>query len=741
MLSKPSIEKEPGSVIDSFSLSRWLGGENSRGSKAAVAAADRSSRSLDGIDKRRGHGAAGCLKWTPEAKARGAEGRDLGQLGIIRTISKTSPSGQSHDRPKLRQLFAYLIIIDFESTCWKDGRKCYSQEIIEFPAVLLNTSNGEIESEFHMYVQPQEHPILSEFCTELTGITQNQVDEGVPLHICLSQFSKWIQKIQKEKNVIFTSSHSSCAAPEGQLCAFVTWSDWDLGVCLLYECKRKQLRKPDILNSWIDLRATYKLFYSRKPQGLNGALQDVGIIFEGREHSGLDDSRNTARLAWRMIRDGCVMKITKSLHKAPPAKGSVASFFSAKPPDASPLGREDGAKTSVLGESRNGDVAMEVKNNKENQEQEFTPVRLHGDTQILSRNCKKTDVCTRIQSCFSPPTGQLDSPLGCFRPSYPSRFSIQGRLDNEHLISSSSAQNPGLVLVSTTLSSVNISDIDISTTSDCLAMLADWEDVALMPASEGDQNSASLQVKDDPSGKGSFMVGERMDMNELNVMGLGTGDVAEDTLNMEPSKAVIYKSPNTTIYNAGTAPTKSSNTSVFKLPAAKANTSSVDVKGFPFDKCSSEMHKRKPSSPKSVPPAKKPAFVVYKDKGTSSNTSLPFRSGSGILNSSVNFNQSLKATETGRVTPPLCKCGRRSRRLNVSKGGPNHGKTFFSCPVGKQEGNRKGCDFFKWEHVFLKEKLSPPVSRIVGLPTLGTRLNSSGNPQRKCLSLRPSMRT
>lgn len=43
---------------------------------------------------------------------------------------------------------------------------------VEFPAVLLNTSTGEVESEFHTYVQPQERPILSEFCTELTGITQ-----------------------------------------------------------------------------------------------------------------------------------------------------------------------------------------------------------------------------------------------------------------------------------------------------------------------------------------------------------------------------------------------------------------------------------------------------------------------------------------------------------------------------------------------------------------------------------------
>ncbi|CAI7935215.1 ERI1 exoribonuclease 2 isoform X1 [Podarcis lilfordi] len=216
------------------------------------------------------------------------------QLGIIRRISKTSPGGQNHGKPKLRQLFDYLIIIDFESTCWKEGRKCYTQEIIEFPAVLLNTLNGEIESEFHMYVQPQEHPILSEFCTELTGIKQ-------------------------------------------------------------------QLRKPDVLNSWIDLRATYKLFYCRKPRGLNGALQDVGIIFAGREHSGLDDSRNTARLAWKMICDGCVMKITKSLDKAPPVKNSIARFLSPKPTEGSPLGSNDGAGMSCLDESKMLELPQELK--------------------------------------------------------------------------------------------------------------------------------------------------------------------------------------------------------------------------------------------------------------------------------------------------------------------------------------------------------------------------------------------
>ncbi|GLD68266.1 ERI1 exoribonuclease 2 [Lates japonicus] len=238
------------------------------------------------------------------------------ELGLLRQRSRSSSGSKKSSVSN--QIFSYLIVIDFESTCWRE-RNNYSQEIIEFPAVVLNTSSGDVESEFHTYVQPQERPILSEFCTELTGITQMQVEAGIPLQICLSRFCRWLQNLQLEKGVVFPNTQQRCSAPSPsqKLCTFLTWSDWDLGVCLQYECKRKQLHKPDVLNSWIDLRSTYRLFYNRKPKGLNGALQDLGIQFSGREHSGLDDARNTAQLAARMMRDGCVMKITRSLERTP----------------------------------------------------------------------------------------------------------------------------------------------------------------------------------------------------------------------------------------------------------------------------------------------------------------------------------------------------------------------------------------------------------------------------------------
>lgn len=44
--------------------------------------------------------------------------------------------------------------------------------VVEFPAVLLNTLTGVVESEFHYYVMPEEQPMLSDFCKQLTGITQ-----------------------------------------------------------------------------------------------------------------------------------------------------------------------------------------------------------------------------------------------------------------------------------------------------------------------------------------------------------------------------------------------------------------------------------------------------------------------------------------------------------------------------------------------------------------------------------------
>ncbi|XP_031451314.1 ERI1 exoribonuclease 2 [Phasianus colchicus] len=667
-------------------------------------------------------------------------------------------SGRSGGATERRSGFGFLLVLDFESTCWRDARQ-RRPEIIEFPAVLLNAATGRIEAEFHTFVQPQEQPVLSEFCTALTGVTQKQVDEGVPLHICLSQFLKWLQEIQKEKKFLIVSEIPSNAIPETQLCAFVTWTDWDLGVCLHYECKRKQLRKPDIFNSWIDLKATYRAFYNRKPKGLSGALQDLGLAFVGREHSGLDDSRNTACLAWRLICDGCVLKITKSLDKSCPRKNLISRTLNTNSADKTLPGSSSSLETSgnrpckassLAERNHNGTAGIMVNSHVQSAEQ-ATCSDCSADMRVVSGSSSRSGCHEEVQSS-STVSAERFPLLGCAQQSH-SNLSpgIQQGLNSGHLMNTARYSSPvcgsGLVLISTTISSVNTSSEDTGTHSDCLSLLTDWEDVALIPKSQSEPNSDCVQSKEDSSTDFLTVSEEETIPKQSAAISSGDQSLGKTLVPIEHPRSIIYKSPDTTIYNVGTVQRQTSNLSAFKMPSAKVNaisSQSVLMRNYSIP---SEVPKRKPTSPTALPPAKKQPFAVYQEKTASSDHALPLRNlnlskaSRTILSSAVNLNQSVTAVKNEKLTPPLCNCGRRAKRLYVSNAGPNHGKAFFSCPVDRREGSKRSCGYFKWENAFLKEKSRDIAMNVDALTSLGTCPNTSGNYSNKSLFLRPSMRT
>lgn len=157
---------------------------------------------------------------------------------------------------------------------------------------------------------PIESPKLSGFCTELTGITQNKVDTGIPLQTALMVFQEWVRKELRDRNLSLPKMSKDKKI--GNV-AFVTWSDWDFGLCLNKECQRKRLKKPPFFNQWIDLKAIFKEYYNHKPINFNDALLHVGLQFIGREHSGIDDSKNLASLVYKMVKDGAALAITKDL--------------------------------------------------------------------------------------------------------------------------------------------------------------------------------------------------------------------------------------------------------------------------------------------------------------------------------------------------------------------------------------------------------------------------------------------
>ena len=231
------------------------------------------------------------------------------ELGLVH-----NPTNHRPDYPKKRvQIFDYFIIIDFESTCWENKEnQPHKNEIIEFPAVLMNAVNGEIEDTFHHYVMPTKGWNLSDFCKKLTGISQETVNNSSPLGAIMRLFSKWVDKLKTEKDIEINSSEIIDAG-EIKTATYITWSDWDLGTMLNHECRQKGIYKASHFNRWNDLRATYRTFYNTRPQGLNGALSERGIMFSGRQHSGIDDAKNTARLAFKMITDGCCIRVTKDL--------------------------------------------------------------------------------------------------------------------------------------------------------------------------------------------------------------------------------------------------------------------------------------------------------------------------------------------------------------------------------------------------------------------------------------------
>lgn len=194
------------------------------------------------------------------------------------------------------QEFQYFVVIDFEATCDKE-RNPHPQEIIEFPSVLVNSVTGQLEASFQTYVRPAYHQNLTDFCKDLTGIQQIQVDRGVPLGEALLMHDKWLE----DKGIKHTNF------------AVVTWSNWDCRVMLESECRFKRIRKPPYFNRWINLKVPFCEVFGGARCNLKDAVQMAGLVWEGRAHCGLDDARNTARLLTHIMHRGFRFSITNSL--------------------------------------------------------------------------------------------------------------------------------------------------------------------------------------------------------------------------------------------------------------------------------------------------------------------------------------------------------------------------------------------------------------------------------------------
>lgn len=216
----------------------------------------------------------------------------------------TGPGGKrrkAFDKP--RSPLQWLVVLDFEWTC--DKKAGFGPaEIIEFPSVLVrSTFPFEIGGEFQVYCRPRENPQLSAFCRELTGITQAQVDNGVSLPEALLAHTAWLRAC---------GLLSSAGGEEDISFAIVTWGDSDVMSTLDSQCKREGLERPKHFDRWINLKALFQRHYRKQPKGgLQNVVEKVcGLTFDGRAHSGLVDSQNTAKICLQMLQQGFVFERT-----------------------------------------------------------------------------------------------------------------------------------------------------------------------------------------------------------------------------------------------------------------------------------------------------------------------------------------------------------------------------------------------------------------------------------------------
>jgi len=185
----------------------------------------------------------------------------------------------------------YLVVVDFECTC-EDQEEPFLHEIIEFPAVLLDLKTGREVRHFHAFVKPTERPVLSAFCTRLTGIDQATVDRAETLDGVLVKFGAWLDEFAGEDYSLAADCQS------------------DLRHFLLPECRRKKIRVRDAWRAWVDIgRHLMVHFDLRRPGNLQMKLAKVGLAFEGTPHRGLDDARNIGRLALALQERGVSLVI------------------------------------------------------------------------------------------------------------------------------------------------------------------------------------------------------------------------------------------------------------------------------------------------------------------------------------------------------------------------------------------------------------------------------------------------
>jgi inhibitor of KinA sporulation pathway (predicted exonuclease) len=171
-------------------------------------------------------------------------------------------------------------ILDLEYTSWEGtaGRMWSDphewREIVQLGAILVDAEKGFAErASFEAMVKPERNPVLSEYFTALTGITQTRLEAAAePFEAMLRRLEAFLKPAVL---VLFNGND---------------------GEILRENCAMRGLVAPWIEGRGFNLRPLLARTSGRPPEELtsSGLPALAGVEFDGRAHSGLADCRAIA---------------------------------------------------------------------------------------------------------------------------------------------------------------------------------------------------------------------------------------------------------------------------------------------------------------------------------------------------------------------------------------------------------------------------------------------------------------
>jgi inhibitor of KinA sporulation pathway (predicted exonuclease) len=171
-------------------------------------------------------------------------------------------------------------LVDVESTCWQgDPPPGERSEIIQIGITTVALHFPQIVRSFGWYVKPT-HSKVSEFCTQLTGITQEDLDQyGVSFGgVCAALR----ENFDTRENV------------------WVSWGDYDRKM-FETQCQNEGVPYP-FGRRHLNLKTLCAILYrTRHEKGMDQMLEYLGIPLEGTHHHAVDDSKNIARIFLHVV--------------------------------------------------------------------------------------------------------------------------------------------------------------------------------------------------------------------------------------------------------------------------------------------------------------------------------------------------------------------------------------------------------------------------------------------------------